>query len=666
MAKSNKKTKAKKSKSVAPKVAPKFPDWLLNARWHMLGLFALSVLLYVNTFSHEYAQDDAIVIYDNMFTSDGVKGIPGILQNDTFYGFFKEEGKANLVAGGRYRPFTLILFALEVQLFGLSPMIGHLMNALYYALTVVVLYLVVFQFFSTESSNAKAYFTALVTALLFAAHPIHTEVVANIKGRDEIFTLLGSLLALYCSFKAMKTKQIVWHFLAGVFFFMALMSKENAITFLAIVPLTYFFFTKTEVLDWIKSTIPFIVAAGVFLFIRTQILGFSLGDTSMELMNNPFLKIENGTYVNFTFGEKLATILFAMGKYLQLLFFPITLTHDYYPRQIDLMQWTDWSVLLSLITYLGLSAYALVGLLKKNPLSYAILFFLITFSIVSNVLFPVGTHMSERFMFMPSVGFCMAIALLLWNQFLAKKKTGNLNIAMGLVLLVVLAYSIRTITRNTVWKNNYTLFTNDIENSPNSAKLRNAVGGELITQSVQREDFSEAQKTAMQREAVGHLLEAIKLHPNYKNSYLLLGNAHNYLKEYEKAIQYYQQALSLDPSYSEADNNLGITYRDAGRYYGEQKGDLGRAIQYLEQAYAYRPDEYETVRLLGVAYGIQGNSAKAIEYFKKGIELNPEDADAFFNLGTAWLNAGDTEKANFYHQKALELDPEVLNRRQKK
>jgi tetratricopeptide (TPR) repeat protein len=330
------------------------------------------------------------------------------------------------------------------------------------------------------------------------------------------------------------------------------------------------------------------------------------------------------------------------------------------------MQWTDWSVLLSLITYLGLSAYALVGLLKKNPLSYAILFFLITFSIVSNVLFPVGTHMSERFMFMPSVGFCMAIALLLWNQFLAKKKTGNLNIAMGLVLLVVLAYSIRTITRNTVWKNNYTLFTNDIENSPNSAKLRNAVGGELITQSVQREDFSEAQKTAMQREAVGHLLEAIKLHPNYKNSYLLLGNAHNYLKEYEKAIQYYQQALSLDPSYSEADNNLGITYRDAGRYYGEQKGDLGRAIQYLEQAYAYRPDEYETVRLLGVAYGIQGNSAKAIEYFKKGIELNPEDADAFFNLGTAWLNAGDTEKANFYHQKALELDPEVLNRRQKK
>lgn len=666
MAKSNKKTKAKKGKTVAPKVEHKYPDWLLNARWHMLGLFVLSILLYVNTFSHEYAQDDAIVIYDNMFTSDGVQGIPGILQNDTFYGFFKEEGKANLVAGGRYRPFTLILFALEVQLFGLSPTVGHLMNALYYALTVVLLYLVVFQIVAVNTANPKAYFIALVTALIFAAHPIHTEVVANIKGRDEIFTLLGSLLALYCSFRAMKTKQIVWHLLAGISFFMALMSKENAITFLAIVPLTYFFFTKTEVLDWIKSTIPFIVAAALFLFIRTQILGFSLGDTSMELMNNPFLKIENGVYVDFTFSEKMATILFAMGKYLQLLCFPITLTHDYYPRQIDLMQWTDWRVLLSLLVYLGLTVYALVGLLKKNPLSYAILFFLITFSIVSNILFPVGTHMSERFMFMPSVGFCMAITLLLWNQFLVGKQTRNLNLAMGLVLVVVFAFSIRTIVRNSVWKDNYTLFTHDIENSPNSAKLRNAVGGELITQSVKQKDLSDTQKTAMQREAVGHLLEAIKLHPNYKNSYLLLGNAHNYLKEYEQAIQYYQRALSIDPSYNEADNNLGITYRDAGRYYGEQKGDLPRAIQYLEQAYAYRPDEYETVRLLGVAYGIQGNSAKAIEYFKKGIELNPEDADAFFNLGTAWFNAGDAEKANFYHQKALELDPEVLNRRQNK
>ena len=80
-------------------------------------IMAFSFLIYANTLSHDYTQDDAIVIYDNMFTTQGVAGIPGILKYDTFYGFFKKEGKANLVAGGRYRPLTLVMYALEVQLF---------------------------------------------------------------------------------------------------------------------------------------------------------------------------------------------------------------------------------------------------------------------------------------------------------------------------------------------------------------------------------------------------------------------------------------------------------------------------------------------------------------------------------------------------------------------
>ncbi|MBV6652333.1 MAG: hypothetical protein KI786_01165, partial [Mameliella sp.] len=91
-----------------------YPAWFTNQKLHLWGLFALSFLLYANTLGHDYALDDAIVIYDNMFVKDGISGIPGILSKDTFYGFFKEEGKAALVAGGRYRPFSLILFAIEV------------------------------------------------------------------------------------------------------------------------------------------------------------------------------------------------------------------------------------------------------------------------------------------------------------------------------------------------------------------------------------------------------------------------------------------------------------------------------------------------------------------------------------------------------------------------
>ena len=89
-----------------------------NSRLHAWIIFAICFLLYANTLTLNFCQDDSIVITDNMFTTQGVSGFGGILSNDTFYGFFKEEGKSALVAGGRYRPFTLLMFALEYQIFG--------------------------------------------------------------------------------------------------------------------------------------------------------------------------------------------------------------------------------------------------------------------------------------------------------------------------------------------------------------------------------------------------------------------------------------------------------------------------------------------------------------------------------------------------------------------
>ncbi|MFM9950690.1 MAG: glycosyltransferase family 39 protein, partial [Saprospiraceae bacterium] len=169
-------------------------------------LAAISFLLYANTLGHDYTLDDAIVITDNMFTQKGVSGIPGLFQYDTFYGFFKEEGKAALVSGGRYRPLTPAMFAVEVQLFGLKPFAGHLFNLLWYALTVVVLFALLRQLFMYKTDADRAGFIAFAAALLFAAHPVHTEVVANIKGRDEIIALLGSLGAVWCALKAHEEK----------------------------------------------------------------------------------------------------------------------------------------------------------------------------------------------------------------------------------------------------------------------------------------------------------------------------------------------------------------------------------------------------------------------------------------------------------------------------
>lgn len=655
--------KVAKSKPEAALLADA-PAWFSNARLHAWVIFALGCLLYANTLGHDYAQDDAIVITDNMFTTEGISGIPGILQYDTFYGFFKEEGKANLVAGGRYRPLTLVMFAIEYQLFGQNPFIGHLVNALLYGLTGFVLYWLLLQLFRPKDDPTKAYFIALAASLLFITHPLHTEVVANIKGRDEIVALLGSLAALYYSFRAYFEKKNLFHIVAGVIFFLALLSKENAITLVVAAPLTFYFFTRAKAGKIAMQTMPFIAAAVLFLVIRTSVIGLGLGDPPMELMNNPFLKWNGSQYVPFTASERLATVLFTLGKYLQLLVFPHPLTHDYYPRHIGILSFGDWRVLLSLLTYIGLGVFAILGLRRKTPVSYGIWFYLLTLSIVSNIVFPIGTNMAERLAFMPSVGFAMAIAALAYHLTFKKKITRfkQLYPVLGVLLLVAVLFSIKTIIRNPAWTSNFTLFTTDINTSPNSAKLRNAVGGELVTQSVN--ELNEQVKQSMLTEAAGHLQEAINIHPTYKNAYLLLGNCYNYLKQFDQSIANYRKALELDPGYEEAYNNLSITLQQAGRYYGEEQGDLARAIQYLEQAYQMNPNDYETVRLLGVAYGIGGDVQRAIEYFTKGVELEPNNAGAWYDLGSAYHNAQMPDQGNSYIQKALELNPNIVQERQ--
>lgn len=642
------------------------PAWYQNQRLHLILIFSLGFLLYANTFGHDYTQDDAIVITDNMFTTEGFSGIGGILKYDTFYGFFKEEGKANLVAGGRYRPFSLITFAIEYGIFGENPTVSHIINALLFAGTGVVLYLLLLQFLSGKKYTRSRQFIALAATVLFVVHPIHTEAVANIKGRDEILALLGSLAALYFAFTGFRQKDWKQHLLGAICLFLGLMSKENAITFVVIIPLSLYFFAEAKPADYLKATVPYLAAAVLFLLIRSSILGLSLGDPAGELMNNPFLRFENGRYVPISFGEKMATVMFTLGKYVQLQFFPHPLTHDYYPRHIELKSWRDPGALLSLLLYLGMLAYAIRGLFRKDLLAYGILFYLITLSIVSNIVFAIGTNMAERLLFMPSVGFCIAVAALLFR--LARLLNGNktleqfkqLQIPLLILLLAAVGLSAKTISRNTAWKDNYTLFTTDIKTSKNSAKLRNAVGGELINQFYDSENA--ALKETKLREAVGHLQEAIRIHPTYKNAYLLLGNAHYYQNEFDAAISSYQKAIDLDPGYEEAIRNLGVAYRDGGKYFGEQQGDLNKAIQYLTQAEQYLPDDYETLRLLGVAYGVANNGQRAVTYFTRAANANPESADAWFNLGTAYLSIGDEAQGNAFRQKAIDMDPQVGQR----
>jgi tetratricopeptide (TPR) repeat protein len=708
----------------------------VNQKMHLLLIFILSSVLYANTLGHKYAVDDSIVILRNEFTKKGFKGMPGIWMEDTFTGFFGK--KKNLVAGGRYRPLSVATFAIELQLFGTpivdkntgkeildkdgdvnyagSPFISHFVNMLLYAWLCMVIYLMLLQMFNPkkEQNNLKGYFIALAGALLYASHPVHTEAVANIKGRDEIMVLLGSLLAVYWVLKAAAedhSKALYYEIGAIIAFTFAIFSKENAVTFLAIIPAALYFFTKKQLPEILIKTVPYVIIVGIFwIGIRGQILGEGASVVSStnapisELMNDPFLRMENNKYIRYTTEERLATVLYTWGKYIKLLVYPEALTNDYYPKHIrtDLDKIPTFAMpeaSLSLLFHLGLVLLLLFGIFKRKAYAFFILFYWATFSVVSNLLFAIGTNMAERFMFLPSVGFSAVCAMGLYgliNSSLARGKSLKDALRVPTVLLgvVVFLYSAKTIARNNAWYDDYTLFMTDIDNSPNSAKLNNAVSG-VLQDSANRVTNLMVRKSMVEK-ALGHSITATQLHPTYNNAWLLRGNANvmlggvkklegmnatnptakraffdSALKYYNEGIVAYNEVLKWRSDHPDVRRNMGVVYRDRGSLLGQHLQQIEPSIASIEKALTYIKTDFESFRLLGIAYGVRGmglqgagrlqeavnSHYKAISYLEKALEINPNAVPILYNMEIAYRQLNQPEKIEAYNKRWKAIDP---------
>ncbi|NTW32514.1 MAG: DUF1736 domain-containing protein, partial [Bacteroidetes bacterium] len=486
-----------------------------------------------------------MLITENQYTKEGISGFGKILSTDSFVGFFGKQ--KNLLAGGRYRPLPQLMYATEYSLFGLSPFAEHLITLLCYVFACLLVFKVLTMFF--PPGNKPWYFTiSFIAAALFAAHPLHTEVVANIKGRDEILSLLGSFGALYFVLKYINNSRslnLVW---ASLVFFLGLMSKENAITFLAVIPLSVYFFTKSPLKKVLISLGCLVIVSAIFIFIRFKVLGFLMsGSLDTEILNNPFAEADTL--------QKYATIFLTWGKYLILVLFPHPLTHDYYPRQIPIIGMDDLRALLPLLIYGFLFFYALINIKKKSIITYCILFFILTFSISSNMVFSIGTFMNDRFMFIPLLGFCIILGYLFSEKipkwFGAGSYRNVIFVSLGTILLL---YSIKTISRNPVWYDDYTLFTTDVKVSSNSAKCNVSAGG--LTLETSKNETNPDKKKKMIYVAIDYLNKGIKIHPKYTAGWFLLGNAMLALEDYKKAGEYYIYVLSTVPYYKGTTNNL--------------------------------------------------------------------------------------------------------------
>ncbi|NNF36324.1 MAG: tetratricopeptide repeat protein [Saprospiraceae bacterium] len=647
------KKKVTKRKATPP-ASSKKKNFLENSKLHVIIIALSSFLLYANTFGHDYAQDDAIVITDNMFTQDGFNGISGLLTKDTFFGFFKVEGKESLVAGGRYRPLSLITFAIEREIFGESPAISHLINAVLYALLCVIMYLtLVIVLIKTRVKDALPWF-AFIATMLFAFHPIHTEAVANIKGRDEIMAFLLGISAIYVLVRDKYSELIKWTS-ASILFFLAMMSKENAITLIPVCFLIFWYLKKETIFQSLKPTMAIIAGTIIFIIIRFSILGWGVGDEPLEMMNNPFVKYENGSYSFFTSSEKTAAIIYALGWYLKLLIIPHPLTNDYYPRQVEVLNISEPWVIIAAISLLTVISIGIITWKRNRLISFSIWYFIFTISIFSNIVFPIGTHLSERFLFMPSFGFCLLLAYVMWNIYY---KFGS-YVFYAFAILVLGLYGFKTLDRNMVWQDDYTLYTTDVKTSINSAKALNAAGGVLVSRSSDETD--EAKKAQMLSQSKEYLNKALSIHPNYKNAWLLLGNARFYAEEYEEAIKAYDQSLAIDASYDDALKNLAVALREGGRNAGEVQGDLNKARAYLTRSYQIDNSDYEINRLMGILESFAGNHQEAIKYYTRVTQLVPQDKAGYVLLYNAYSQLGDTNNAEINRRKALQIDPNAFN-----
>ncbi|TXF86713.1 tetratricopeptide repeat protein [Neolewinella aurantiaca] len=630
--------------------------WFRKTKLQALVLFVLAAAIYANTLGHDFALDDAIVITENSIVKKGVSGWGELFSHDTFYGFFNDDSKASLVAGGRYRPLTPAMFALERQISS-GPFLHHLLNVLWYGLLVVVVFLFV-RDLAAKQARLPWWF-ALAAAALFAVHPLHTEAVANIKGRDEIIALLGAVGGTWLIFRAAERQRFLGAAAGAMLVFLGCLAKENALTFLAVIPAVLLIFGDHKK-GWgrLNYVLPALGAVILFLAIRSSVIGLSLGEPVMELMNNPFLEMKNGSWVHLSTGDRLATVMHTLWEYIRLLFVPTGLVHDYYPMAVPVKSWTEITPWLGLLLHAGMAVFALLKFRSHPFVALGILIYLASLSIVSNVFFSVGTNMSERFLFMPSLGWAIAVTALIAR---GVRKFGS-AVAYAVPALA-LVFSVLTIVRNPVWKDNFTLFTTDVEKQPNSAKLLNAAGGVKVDRFQQLSATEKPGQISLLTEAADHLTRAIEIHPTYKNAYLLRGNAYLLQDNYDAAIADYDQALTLDGGYQAATDNLVIALTAAGKDAGEAKGDLAGAFRYLRRAEQLAPDNYETLRLLGVAYGVSGQTAAAISYFKRASEVNANDPDARWNYAIALYNAGQTDAAEVEFQAAERLKPGIRRER---
>jgi protein O-mannosyl-transferase len=587
---------------------------LFDGQWALAALLLLAALPYLGVLRNDfvYAYDDKPLILDNPYIHNFEHARE--IFTSTLFG-----GQGAVGGPPYYRPLAMLGFLFCYQLFGPHAWGFHLVSLLVNVAVVGVLFLCAKELLG----NRPAAFAA---AGLFALHPVHVEAVAWISDVSDPELTLFYLLTFWWFLRlaAPGGKRLPGAFAAMTgSFILASLSKEQAITLPLLATIYEHFYRgdRRETTRWQKMLRygPLWLVSAGYVFLRIRIIGAFAHATGVNPIGAP---------------AALLSALALTGQYLGALLWPVHLSaFHFFHKSVSLFQ---------LPVLLGLGALALSGVLffalwkRAPPASFGVLWLLVTLSPVLNARWMSVYTLGERYLYLPSVGFCLVAGwacALLWSHslpWLPASRTTLVVAACAVAVLCVIRINLRVVD----WQDDITLFARALTTAPNDYRLHNALGSAY---------WLRGEAAGAERE----WQESLRLEPNDLWPIKPLGALYAKEKHYDQAIPLLEAALRMNPRDVDAHIYLGAAYA--------QTEKLDRAEEQLRAAVFLAPMDFNAHNLLGKLYFDSKRWAEAEQQFRQSLECEPNLA-AYDHLGYIYMQQGDRKRAEEAFKGALTLE----------
>ncbi|MBX7225919.1 MAG: hypothetical protein K1X55_07800 [Chitinophagales bacterium] len=507
-------------------------------------LMVASILLYGWTAKFNFGLDDSYIT------------VPLSKVDNTFKGFLSLLYK--WYDGSDYRPITMMSFWIERQIFGeIKPGTSHLINVLIFGLllTRIFKYLQILRPFS---DTKKGLLFSTMVCIFFLVHTNHVSVVANIKSRDSLLSMLFGVIATIQFMLAWDKKQYYRFALFVLFMLMGLWSKLDAYSFLFLPILSILFFREFEQKKMILLAIIYLSLFGIITHLRVQIMKLPEQNEYLTVLTDPG---ENPLAAHDTLMNRLSMACISLFYYVKFCILPVGYYFFFGYNMVPLRPLFHPINIGIIVAALAILA-ACIYMFKKNRLYlFAYLYFGLAIAYALNLFNVVAGIVADRYNFIPSLAFCIALAALLMDLL---KLTDIKGIFNKYLLVIIIIYCGFTISRTGDWKDTFTLYLSDIPHLENSYNANRILSAAYVNMGLELEYTQPAVAEEHFKKADEYADRAHNVYQNAGATWAIKGITQLHWQDNRKALEYFKKSESVDSTFLSSINYIGLAYRNMG------------------------------------------------------------------------------------------------------